>query len=202
MTYRLLIQPFDAEFDFLEDIGNQSRVVYRPRIDSFEVLPKVNLPEHVLTIKGNYTSESFIKNFIYQLQGNWKFKIEIRNHFEAGEKMVYVEDIFEEVTKHWPYNSGEILLGVTPYFLYGAKDKLNGQALREVNMSVVSNFGFDSLPKAAVGVGLHEIGHNLKLGHCKKTGCLMRYPGDFKDFYEGDYGLCEFHERQISNPDL
>jgi len=201
MTYRLLIQPFDAEFDFLEDIGNQSKVVYESKIKTFEVLPRVQLPSSALTQKNDWASQFFIENIVTKLSNSEKAKI--KRHYESGKKLVYENDILDEMTRHWAYNSNEIFLGVLPYLVYGLMDAPNGQAERGSHLAVISNFDIKSHnSEVSVGIGLHEIGHVLSLDHCKAEECLMRRPGRFKDFYEGVYKLCEFHERQVSNPNL
>jgi predicted Zn-dependent protease len=193
---RLLIQSFDGDFDFLEDIGNQSKVIYKPRISSFKILPRAELPKTAITQKGDFISDFFIERIALKVPNPDIEKV--KRHYESRKKMVYVEDIFEEMTRHWNYNSNEIFLGVIPYFIYGLMDTPNGQAERNVSMSIVSNFGLGKYRhEVAVGVGLHEIGHDLNLDHCKNVGCLMKAPGNHKDFYSGDYRLCEEHQKLI-----
>lgn len=195
MTYHLLIQPFDSEFDFLEDIGKQAKTVYKPKVASFEVLPKVKLPDSAITL-WDYTSKFFLENLVSKLEGSAPKRI--MKHHDAGEKMVYVNDIFEEMKRYWNYNSKEIFLGVLPYFIYGLTDTPNGEADVDLNMAVVSNFGLKIHPhEVSVGIGVHELGHNVGLEHCKNVNCLMKYPGNFEDFYDGVYKLCEKHKRKI-----
>ena len=197
MAYHLIIQPFDSDFNFLEDMGNQAKVVYKPKIKTFEVLPKVKLPEHVLTFKEDYFSKCLIEDVILKLDGS--AKEEIKKHYEAGEKMVYVEDIFNEMTNHWAFNSNEIFIGILSYFVFGLMDMPNGQAERDANMAIASTFGIKNhLSEVSIGIALHEIGHDLGLDHCKNKDCLMRKPSTFEDFYEGVYKLCEKHAKQIS----
>jgi predicted Zn-dependent protease len=196
MTYHLIVQPFDGDFSFLEDIGSQANTIYKPKVKTFEVSPKIKLSDSVLTYKGEYFSKCLVENVVLKMDS--LARKEIRKHYEVGEKMIYVEDILDEMTKHWAYNSNEILLGVLPYFVYGLTDAPNGQAERESHMAVISNFDIRTHnSEVSVGIGLHEIGHVLKLDHCEVEGCLMRRLGKFKDFYEGVYKLCEKHRNQI-----
>ena len=195
MAYHLLIQPFDSEFDFLEDIGKQAKTVYKPKIGTFEVLPKVKLPDSTLTL-WDYTDKFFLENLVSKLEGSAPKRI--MKHHGAGEKMVYVNDIFEEMKSHWAYNSKEIFLGVLPYFIFGLTDTPNGEADADLNMAIVSNYGIEFRPRVSIGVGVHEIGHNIGLGHCKNKGCLMKTPGNFEDFYDGVYSLCEKHKKKLA----
>jgi predicted Zn-dependent protease len=196
MTCHLLIQPFDSDFDFLEDIGNQAKFVYRPKIKSFEILPKARLSDYAITQKSDWISKFFIENIAMKVPN--PDIDEVKRHYEAGEKLVYVNDIFEEMKMYWNYNSKGIFLGVVPYFIYGLMDTPNGQASASLNMAVMSNFGLKAHPhEVSVGIGIHEIGHDLDLEHCKKANCLMKFPGKFEDFYDGVYELCEKHKRKI-----
>jgi len=197
MTYHLLVQPFDSDFDFLEDIGNQAITVYRPRVKSFEVLPQVKLSANAITQKNDVISKFFIESIAMKVPNPDIEKV--KKHYEAGEKMVYLEDIFEEMKRHWAYNSREIFLGVLPYFIYGLTDTPNGEASTDLNMVVMSNFGLKVHPhEVSVGIGVHEVGHDIGLQHCEDAGCLMRYPGNFEDFYNGTYKLCEKHKRRLT----
>lgn len=175
MQHDLIIQPLDCDYDFLEDIGRNSKSLYK--IKKVEILPTKILPEHLLI-----TPKSLLAKAIMRKR-----------------KMVYLDGLLRELKKHFTYDSKKIILAILPHYVIGFGDGLVGLT-PEPNLSIVSTYGIDKryLSNACVGIGLHEIGHNLGLTHCRSKGCLMKSPCKPKNFYNGVYGLCKEHENELN----
>ncbi|HDN05370.1 MAG TPA: hypothetical protein ENF90_00060 [Candidatus Bathyarchaeota archaeon] len=118
-------------------------------------------------------------------------------------RMIYLDDLLNELKKHFTYNSKEIILVILPHYILGFGEDLMGLT-PERNLSIVSTYGMKKqhLPEACVGISLHEIGHNLGLEHCGNQGCLMKAPCKPKNFYNGVYRLCEEHRKQLISSDV
>lgn len=179
MSYHLLVQPLDCQYDFLEEIGRKSREIYSPRIRDFEVLPTKFLPEHMLL-----KPRSFLAKFIMK-----------------GRSMIYLSDLYELLRANWKYDLEKIGLFVLPHLIIGSGYGLAGFFFGR-NLSIVSTYGMKEkyLRQSCVGVSLHEIGHNIGLKHCRVSNCLMKTPCKPKNFHAGIYRLCEGHKDQVSSP--
>lgn len=178
MNYHLIVQPLDCDYSFLEDIGRKSVGLYEFRIGSFEVLQRRTLPDRLVM-----RPRSFLAKLLMR-----------------GRRMIYLDELTEELKNHWIYNPRKLMLFVLPHFVIGFGHDLAGLSL-ESNMSIISTYGISerNLPQACVGLGLHEIGHNLGLRHCKTKNCLMRAPCKPKNFYEKIPWLCSEHRNEFSN---
>jgi hypothetical protein len=175
MQYHLIIQPFDCDYDFLEDICRNSKSLYK--IKMVEILSRKMLPEYLLL-----SPKSLLAKF-----------------FMRKRRMIYLNDLLEELKKHFPCDSKKMILAILPHFILGFGGDLAGLTL-EPNLSIVSTYGINEryLSKACVGISLHEIGHNLGLRHCRSEGCLMKAPCKPKNFYKGVYRLCKEHEKMLA----
>ncbi|MEM1660779.1 MAG: matrixin family metalloprotease [Candidatus Bathyarchaeia archaeon] len=176
ISYRLLIQPLDYQYDFLEEIGRKSMEIYYPRIRGFKVLSMKFLPEHVL-IK----PQSLLAKFI------------------MGDKsMIHLSDLYKLIEADWKHNLEEISLFILPHSIIGLGYDVTGFYLG-CNLSIVSTYSFKEkhLRQSCIGVSLHEIGHTLGLKHCKINNCLMKTPCKPKNFHKGIYRLCEEHKNQV-----
>jgi predicted Zn-dependent protease len=113
-------------------------------------------------------------------------------------KMVYLNDLLNELKKNFHISPKTILLAILPHYVLGLGESLVGLTA-ESNISIVSTYSINKrhLSKAGVGISLHEIGHSLGLKHCNVKGCLMKAPCKPRNFYGGVYRLCEEHELQI-----
>jgi len=189
-TPHLIIQPFDSDYEFLEALGNEATLLYETKIKSYKVHAMKKLPDSVFLDPSNSLDSQFIKTAIKQEK--------TKRLYKSGEKMIFINDLWEEMTNIWAYNSKEIFLAILPHFIFGFEDSPHGTSL-EVNMSIVSTHGMkiDYLSQICIGVSLHEIGHNLGLQHCNDKICLMRYPPSTKDFYRGVYKLCKTHLNEL-----
>ena len=177
--HRLIVQPFDCHFDFLEEICRNSKRLYG--IEKCEILPGKRLPERLLL-----SPKSLLAKFLMKRK-----------------RMIYLDDLLNELKKHFTYNSKEIILVILPHYILGFGEDLMGLT-PERNLSIVSTYGMKKqhLPEACVGISLHEIGHNLGLEHCGNQGCLMKAPCKPKNFYNGVYRLCEEHRKQLVSSDV
>lgn len=175
MQYHLIIQPFDYDYDFLEDIRRDSRSLYK--IKTVEILPRKTLPEYLLL-----SPKSLLAKFIMRKR-----------------KMIYLNDLLGELKKRFTHDSKKTILVILPHFILGFGDDLAGLTLKP-NLSIVSTYGINEkyLSKACIGISLHEIGHNLELRHCRSEGCLMKTPCKPKNFYNGVYKLCKEHEKTLA----
>lgn len=176
MQYHLSIQPFDYDYDFLEDICRYSKSLYKMK--TVEILPRKTLPEYLLL-----KPKSLLAKFLMRKR-----------------KMIYLNDLQEELKRHSTYNSKKMILVILPHFILGFGDYLTGLTLKP-NLSIVSTYSINEryLSKACIGISLHEIGHNLGLRHCKSEGCLMKTPCKPKNFYKGVYRLCKEHEKTLAH---
>ena len=174
MHHNLIVQPFDCDYDFIEDICENSELLYKIR--KCEILPRKMLPEYLLL-----SPKSLLAKFLMRKR-----------------KMVYLDDLLGELKKHFVYDSTKIILVILPHYVLGFGDGLAGLT-PEPNLSIVSTYGINERysSKACVGIGLHEIGHNLGLKHCRSEGCLMKAPCKPKNFYNGVYRLCKEHENEL-----
>jgi len=174
MHHNLIVQPFDCDYDFIEDICENSELLYKIR--KCEILPRKMLPEYLLL-----SPKSLLAKFLMRKR-----------------KMVYLDDLLGELKKHFVYDSKKIILVILPHYVLGFGDGLAGLT-PEPNLSIVSTYGINERysSKACVGIGLHEIGHNLGLKHCRSEGCLMKAPCKPKNFYNGVYRLCKEHENEL-----
>lgn len=175
MHYNLIIQPFDCDYGFIEDICKNSELLYKIRKCEARA-PRKMLPEYLLL-----SPKSFLAKF-----------------FMRKRKMVYLDDLLGELKKNFTYDSKKIILVILPHYVLGFGDGLAGLT-PEPNLSIVSTYGINEryLSKACEGIGLHEIGHNLGLKHCRSEGCLMKAPCKPKNFYNGVYRLCKEHEHEL-----
>ncbi len=172
MQYHLIIQPFDCDYDFLEDICRNSKLLFK--IKKVEILPRKTFPEYLLL-----SPKSLLAKF-----------------FMRKRKMIYLNDLLGELKKHFTYDSKKMILAILPHFILGFGSDIAGLTL-EPNLSIVSTYGINEryLSNACVGISLHEIGHNLGLRHCRSEGCLMKAPCKPKNFYDGVYRLCKEHKK-------
>jgi len=176
MNYHLIVQPLDCNYNFLEDIGRNSIGIYESRIRSFEVLQRKTLPDHLVL-----RPKSFLAKLLMR-----------------GRRMIYLDELTEELKNYWMYDPRRLTLVFLPHFVIGFGHDLTGLSL-EFNVSIVSTYGISEryLPQACMGIGLHEIGHNLGLRHCKTKNCLMRTPCKPKNFYKRIYWLCNEHKNEF-----
>jgi predicted Zn-dependent protease len=194
MPYHLLIQPYDADFDFLEEVGVNSMQLYN-LISSFELLPRRNLPENVLTNKKDEVGRYFVEKIISSLE-NKKFVKKVREPYDRGENIVFENDLWYEIMKQWHYNSREIFLAVLPYFIFNLGGSPHGAA-SDCNMAMASTYRIRKNQRwKAVGVCLHEVGHVLELGHCKTEYCVMHVPIRKKGSGR-KYTICGEHEQVV-----
>jgi len=142
-------------------------------------MPRKTLPEYLLL-----SPKSLLGKFLMQKR-----------------KMIYLNDLQKELKKHFAYNSKKMILAILPHYILGFGDYLIGLTLKP-NLSIVSTYSINQkyLSKACIGIGLHEIGHNLGLKHCRNEGCLMKAPCKPKNFYNGIYRLCKEHEKMLARP--
>jgi len=102
MHYNLIIQPFDCDYGFIEDICKNSELLYKIR--KCEILPRKMLPEYLLL-----SPKSFLAKF-----------------FMRKRKMVYLDDLLGELKKHFTYDSKKIILVILPHYVLGFGDGLVG----------------------------------------------------------------------------
>lgn len=171
---RLIIQPFDFSYGFLEDISANAKAIYK--IETVEIAASRTLPERILLKPRSLLAKLFMK----------------------GRRMVYLNDLLDELKRLFYVHPGTILLAILPHYVLGLGESLVGLT-PEQNISVVSTYSINKkyLFKACVGISLHEIGHNLGLKHCKVTCCLMKAPCKPENFYEGVYMLCRKHQIEV-----
>jgi predicted Zn-dependent protease len=176
MEYRLVIQPIDVNYDFLEDISLNSKVVYEIQI--IEIASTIALPEQIFLKPKSVLAKFFMK----------------------GRKMVYLNDLLCELKRRFNIRPQTIFLAILPHYVLGFGESLFGLTA-ESNIAIVSTYGIDKkhLSEVGVGISLHEIGHCLGLKHCKVNGCLMKTPCQPKNFYEGSYTLCNEHQLEVKS---
>ena len=175
MKYHLNIQPFDFDYDFLEDIRWNSKSLYK--IKTVSVLPRKILPPYLLL-----SPKSLLAKF-----------------FMRKRKMIYLDDLLKELEKYLTNDPEIMFLAILPHYVLGFGESLVGLTPK-LNLSIVSTYGIKRryLSEASVGISLHEIGHNLGLKHCRNKGCLMKTPCKPKNFYDRVYRLCKEHEKKIN----
>jgi len=178
MSYRLVIQPVDYQYDFLQEIGKNAIILFKPKIISFEVLPIRILPEHLLL-----KPASFFGNLLTK-----------------GRRMVHLNDLKQELKADWKFNQKKVKLAILPHFIVEFGYDMVGLNV-ESNLSIISTYGMEEkyLPQGCIGIGLHEIGHSVGLRHCKTKDCVMRTPSKPKNFQKGLYKLCERHKESFQN---
>lgn len=174
MKYNLIIQPFDVSYGFLEDVSVNSKAIYKIR--TVKIAQEKTLPEHIFLKPKSLLAKFFMKE----------------------RKMVYLNDLLNELKKHFHIHPETILLVILPHYVLGLGESLVGLTA-ESNISIVSTYSINKkhLSKAGAGISLHEIGHGLGLKHCKVKSCLMKAPCKPKNFYDGVYTLCKEHQLQI-----
>ncbi|MEM3577314.1 MAG: hypothetical protein QXX51_02520 [Candidatus Bathyarchaeia archaeon] len=172
--YRLIIQPFDFCYGFLKDISVNAKSIYK--IEVVEIAANRALPERILLKPRSLLAKFFMK----------------------GRKMVYLNDLVDELKRLFCIHPRTILLAILPHYVLGLGENLVGLS-PEPSISIVSTYSINKkhLFKACVGISLHEIGHNLGLKHCKVKGCLMKAPCKPENFYEGVYMLCRKHQLEV-----
>jgi hypothetical protein len=172
--YRLVIQPFDFSYGFLDDIGARSKSLYK--IGIVEVAAKKTLPESILLKPKSLLAKFFMK----------------------GRKVICLNDLLDELKEHFHAHPGTIFLAILPHYVLGLGEGMLGLT-PERNISIVSTYNIDKkhLSEVGVGISLHEIGHGFGLKHCKVKGCLMKTPCKPKSFYDGVYTLCKEHQLKI-----
>jgi hypothetical protein len=172
MSYRLMIQPVDHQYDFLDIIGKNAMTLFKSKITGYEVLPIRILPKYLLLKPASFFGKLLSK----------------------GRKMVHLDDLSEELKANWKYDPNEVRLAILPHSIIEFGYDLVGLYV-ESNLSIVSTYGMkeEYLPQACTGISLHEIGHSLRLSHCKTKGCIMRTPSKPENFYQGIYELCSKH---------
>ncbi|MEM3785172.1 MAG: hypothetical protein QW667_05450 [Candidatus Bathyarchaeia archaeon] len=175
MKSHLILQPFDHDYDFLEEISVNSTLLFKIR--KVEILPRKNFPETLLL-----SPRSLLAKFLMKKK-----------------KMVYLDDLMKELRGQFSYNLEKMVLAIIPHFILGFGENFIGLTL-EHGISIVSTYGLGGkyFSKACVGISLHEIGHNLGLKHCGNKDCLMKAPCKPKNFHKGTYQLCKDHERILS----
>ncbi|MEM3694812.1 MAG: hypothetical protein QXJ11_02490 [Candidatus Bathyarchaeia archaeon] len=172
--YKLIIQTFDFSYGFLEDISTNAKSIYK--IEIVEIPANRTLPEQILLKPKSLLAKFFMK----------------------GRKMVYINDLLDELKRLFCVHPGTILLAILPHYVLGLGESLVGLT-PEPRISIVSTYSIDKkhLFEACIGISLHEIGHALELGHCKVKGCLMKAPCKPENFYGGVYMLCRKHQLEI-----
>lgn len=174
MEYNLIIQPFDCDYRFLEDISVKSKSLYK--IKFVEVATRKTLPEHVFLKPKSLLAKFFMKE----------------------RKMVYLNDLMEELKQHFRARPRTIFLAILPHYVLGLGESFLGLT-SERSISIVSTYGINKKHFSEVGVGisLHEIGHSFGLDHCRVKECLMKTPCKPKNFYEGTYMFCREHQLKV-----
>jgi predicted Zn-dependent protease len=172
--YRLIIQPFDSSYDFLEDIIANAKSIYKIRVA--EIVEERRLPEKILLKPKSMLAKFFMKD----------------------RRMVYLNDLMGELKRLFCTSPKTILLAILPHYILGLGEGFVGLT-PEQNISIVSTYNIDKkhLFRACVGISLHEIGHNIGLRHCNVKGCLMKAPCKPENFYKGVYMLCEKHQLEV-----
>ncbi|MGQ9641432.1 MAG: hypothetical protein ACUVUF_04815 [Candidatus Bathycorpusculaceae bacterium] len=175
MKHNLIIQSFDVSYGFLEDVSVNSKAIYKIR--TVEIAQKKVLPEHIFLKPKSLLAKFFMKE----------------------RKMVYLNDLLNELKKNFYPSPKTILLAILPHYVLGLGESLVGLTAAESSISIVSTYSINKkhLSKAGVGISLHEIGHGLGLKHCNFKGCLMKAPCKPRNFYDGVYTLCKEHRLQI-----
>ncbi len=178
MNYHLVIQPLDRQYDFLDEIGKNSLLIFKPKIGSFEVLPIRALPKRLLLTPASFFGRLIMKRM----------------------RMIHLDDLSEELKTYWTYDPKQIRLAILPHFIIEFGFDMTALYLK-ANLSVISTYGIkkEHLPQGCTGISLHEIGHNVGLRHCKTKGCVMRRPSKPENFHEGIYKLCNRHRENFEN---
>lgn len=178
MNCHLVIQPLDYQYDFLDEIGKNSLLVFEPKIGSFEVSPVRTLPKHLLLAPASFFGRLIMRR----------------------RKMIHLDDLRQELKTYWTYDPKQIILAILPHFIIEFGFDMTALYLK-ANLSVISTYGMKEkyLPQGCIGISLHEIGHNVGLRHCKTKGCIMRRPSKPKNFREGIYKLCNRHREKFEN---
>jgi predicted Zn-dependent protease len=174
MKYNLAIQPFDASYGFLENISAESKNLYK--VANIEIAPMKVLPDNILLKPKSLLAKFFMKE----------------------RKMIYLEDLLDELKTHFSVNPGTIFLAILPHYVLGLGESFLGLT-SEHKISIVSTYNISKkhLPEVGVGISLHEIGHGFGLKHCEVKGCLMKNPCKPQNFYDGTYTLCNEHQIEI-----
>lgn len=172
--YKLIIQPFDFNYSFIENIAAIAKAIYK--ISIVEIAAKRTLSERILLKPKSLLAKFFMK----------------------GGKIVYLNDLLDELKRVFCIHPRTVLLAILPHYVLGLGESFVGLTL-EPGISIVSTYSFNEkhLFKACVGISLHEIGHNLGLKHCKVKGCLMKAPCKPQNFYKGIYMLCKKHQIEV-----
>ena len=160
--YKLVMMPFDADFDFLEELGRNAKTVYKESIESFEIMPRIDLPKNALSIKGDEISDNAVQMAVRQI--DTISAAELLRHYNAGEKLVYVNDMVEQMLHHAVPKAQKIHLAIIPYFLYSDTIVQSGASIPESGFAIMSTYGPDE-KDAKIGVALQEVGNVIAGRH-------------------------------------